>query len=117
MEETAELKKYLRKLLDSIENDAVFIFGNISLVETKRLDDIFCCIEVSWPEEYKNYIKQQGGILLTCPKLYKQIKQATKNKFFFSSNYCVVRRKQAISLIRVLISSINNDMSLIRAKS
>ena len=113
MEETLELKKYLKKLLYIIENNATFTFFNTKLVETQKIDDILCCIEGSWPAKYKKFIDIQRDNRVQSQKVYQRIILATKNKFFLTSKYCAVRYKDAKDEIRNLMSVIDVDMKFI----
>ena len=110
VESTLEVKKYLKKLLLVIENDAIFTMINSKIIDKKRIDDILCCVEASWPEDYKNYLAKKGAKKLKSPLYYKQLLMAIKNKFMFSTNNYSVKYKMAKSLISSLIVSIDNDI-------
>ena len=110
VESTLEVKKYLKKLLLVIENDAIFTMINSKIIDKKRIDDILCCVEASWPEDYKNYLAKKGTKKLKSPLYYKQLLMAIKNKFMFSTNNYSVKYKMAKSLISSLIVSIDNDI-------
>ena len=59
MEETViNLTKYLKKMRYLIEKESKLVFFDKSLVSTRRLDDIFCCIEAAWPVEYKKFLEE-----------------------------------------------------------
>lgn len=114
MEEAViNLTKYFKKMRFLIEEEAKFKIFDKSLVSTKRLDDIFCCIEAAWPSEYKKFLEEYGEINLKTPKLYKALKLATKNKFSFTSSLCVVYRHKAFMVIDAIMESIKTDMSFI----
>ena len=114
MEEAViNLTKYLKKMRYLIEEEAKFKIFDKSLVSTKRLDDLFCCIEAAWPVEYKKFLEEYGEINLKTPKLYKALKLATKNKFSITSSLCVVYRQKAFMVIDAIMKSIKTDMSFI----
>ena len=114
MEEAViNLTKYLKKMRYLIEEEAKFKIFDKSLVSTKRLDDLFCCIEAAWPVEYKKFLEEYGEINLKTPKLYKALKLATKNKFSITSSLCVVYRHKAFMAIDAIMKSIKTDMSFI----
>ena len=114
MEETViNLTKYLKKMRYLIEKESKLVFFDKSLVSTRRLDDIFCCIEAAWPSEYKKFLEEYGEINLKTPKLYKALKLATKNKFSITSSLCVVYRHKAFMAIDAILESIKMDMKSI----
>ena len=114
MEEAViNLTKYFKKMRFLIEEEAKFRIFDKSLVATRRLDDIFCCIEAAWPSEYKKFLEEYGEINLKTPKLYKALKLATKNKFSITSSLCVVYRHKAFMAIDAILESIKMDMKSI----
>ncbi len=112
--ETQEIKKYLKKLKKFIEKDANLCLGKIRIVDKKRFDDIFCCIEANWPEDYKKYLNFINARKLKSPVIYNKLLQATKNKFFFSTSLYSIKYSDAIKAIDQLISSIDYDMNFIK---
>ena len=112
-EAVINLTKYFKKMRFLIEKEAKFRIFDKSLVATRRLDDIFCCIEAAWPSEYKKFLEEYGEINLKTPKLYKALKLATKNKFFITSSLCVVYRHKAFMAIDAILESIKKDMKSI----
>ena len=110
---TADFKKYLKKLKYIISNDATFKFGNKHLLEKKKVDDILCCVEASWPKEYKVYISKKNPRKLRCPESYKNMIKAIKNKFFFSTNHYYVNCDCALHAIDSLIRNIDSDLNYI----
>ena len=107
------LTKYLKKMRYLIEKESKLEFFDKSLVSTRRLDDLFCCIEAAWQSEYKKNIEECGGINLKTPRLYKALKLATKNKFSLTSSLCVVYRNKAFMAIDAILGSIKADMEFI----
>lgn len=107
------LAKYLKKMRYLIEQESKLVFFDKSLVSTRRLDDLFCCIEAAWPSEYKKNLEEYGEINLKTPRLYKALKLATKNKFFLTSSLCVVYRNEAFMAIDAILGSIKADMEFI----
>ena len=112
-EAIVNVTKYLRKIQNLILNDAKFVFLGKNYVDTKRLNDLFCCVDASWPEEYTTFLSRQGDHNLKTPILYKKLKQATKNKFILSDSICVVNKDDAISAMNSIISSIKLDIKYI----
>ena len=117
MEETIELKKYLKKLIFVIENETTFSFFNTVFVDTKRLDDILCCIEASWPESYKAFMSKKRNSKIRSSLAYKKAILAIKNKFILSPNLCIVHRKAAIAEIIKVLTYIDEDLRFIEKNS
>lgn len=109
-EVTIDLKKYLKKLISIIEYDAIFTLISTKLIDKKRVDDVLCCIESSWPEDYKKYVKSFDSKKLKTPFYYKQTLAMIKNKFFLSTNIYSVKYKEAIQSIRMILQTIDTDM-------
>lgn len=107
-----EFKKYLDKLYNLIEREAIFSFISTKLVDKKRIDDLICCIDASFPEEYINYVKKTNKSLETT-KCYRRLQNAIKNKFLFSANVYLVRQREALAEIVELQQIIDSDMKLI----
>ena len=112
-ESTIDFKKYLKKLMQVIEQEASFTLINSKIIDKKRIDDVMCCIEASWPEDYKKYIAKFDTKKIKTPIYYKKLILALKNKFFFSSNCYSVDYKDALHAISSLLTSIESDMKFI----
>lgn len=112
-ESTIEFKKYLKKLLQVIENEASFFLLSSRIIDKKRIDDVMCCIEASWPEDYKKYIAKFDTKKIKSPLYYKQLILAVKNRFFFSTSYYSVNYRLALQAIHSLSTSIESDMRFI----
>ena len=108
-----EIQKYLKKLRAYIQNDAKFSFLDAKLYEKKRIDDILCCIQASWPIEYKNYTAKYGSGRFKSPKYYQDLIKAVKNRFLFSTTCYSVDYIRAIEAIKQLHDSIDLDMRII----
>ena len=112
-ESTIEFKKYLKKLLQVIENEASFFLLSSRIIDKKRIDDVMCCIEASWPEDYKKYIAKFDTKKIKSPLYYKQLILAVKNRFFFSTSCYSVNYRLALQAIHSLSTSIESDMRFI----
>ena len=112
-EEVLEIRKYLKKLESIIKKECTFNFLNLKLYNKKRIDDIICCIEGSWPDEYKKYIEKKGSTKLKTPKLYNLLSDAVKNRFLFSTSCYSVNYYMALSAITQLYTSIVQDLNFI----
>lgn len=104
-----ETKKYLKKLKTIIENEATFIFFKTRLINKSRLDDILCCIEASFPDEYKDCIKRTGGKSLRSYRMYRELVGLIKRKSLLSSASYSVLFQEAINVIDNLSRGILSD--------
>ena len=108
-----DLEKYFKKLNLFIKTEAKFSFKDTKLYDKKRIDDFLCCIEASWPENYKNFIKKHGTAKLRSQTDYKNLILAIKNKFFLNSSFYLVNYANAIATLDKLKVSIKQDMEII----
>ena len=108
-----DLKKYFKKLYNLIDNEANFTLLTVKIVDKKKIDDILCCIEVSWPKEYKLYLEKFGIMKLKSNKYYLQLSEAIKNKFWFSTDVYSVQYDSALRLIRAILDVIDSDIRFV----
>ena len=67
-----EIQKYLKKLRAFIESGATFSLLDAKLYNKKRIDDLICCIQASWPNEYIEYTRKYGtGRFKSPQRLYE----------------------------------------------
>ena len=109
-EEIIAFKKYLKKLKSILELNAKFSLIENKLYDKKVIDDILCCIEASWPEDYKKYVMKFGAKKVSSTNNYNQMILAIKNKFLFSTNVYSVDYSKALNSITSLMVSIEKDM-------
>lgn len=108
-EQIIALKKYLKKLLYIIENDAILTFMDKKIVNKKRIDDIICCIEASFPEIYKEQIFKKSNKMKSyiC---YQKLLKALNNKLTRGSSMYLVYYNDARQCISSFIALINSDI-------
>lgn len=109
-ESIIELKKHLRKLSNVIINNSSFTFFKIKVVDKNRIDDILCCIEASFPDEYKKLLRQKKGGEFKSIALYHSLRASIQRKYIFSSESYCVRYKDAQSIIAGLIVILEQDI-------
>lgn len=112
-ESAIELKKFLKKLQRFLEREANFTLINTKIYDKKKLDDLLCCIEASFPEDYRKYIKKNGSKQLKSNTYYLQLLGAIKNRFWFSTNVYSVRFKEALPLVIGIYNTIDADLRFI----
>lgn len=110
-----DLRKYLKKLRNTIEKEAIFSIFDSKIVDKKKVDDILCCIEASFPQQYRDYVKINGAYKLKSSQVYRSLQKAIRNKFFFSANAYKVVLSSAIASITALETSLDSDMRLINS--
>lgn len=98
-ESIIELKKHLKKLSNIITNNASFTFFKLKIVDKNRIDDVLCCIEASFPDEYKKLLRQKKSSGLKSIALYHSLKASIQRRFIFSSESYSVKYKDALSII------------------
>ena len=109
-EASIQLKKYFRKLLKTINEEASFTLLKVKIINKKKIDDILCCIDATFPDDYKEYVKKNGMKRLKSAGHYQQLVVSIRRKVWFDSNSYDVLYKDAIALIEVIISTIDNDI-------
>ena len=50
MEDLTDLKKYLKKLQNTIARDIDFKFFGLNFIKKNKIDDVWCCILASLPK-------------------------------------------------------------------
>ncbi len=98
-ESIIELRKHLKKLSNVINNNSSFTFLKVKIVDKNRIDDVLCCIEASFPDEYKKLLRQKKSSGLKSIALYHSLRASIQRKFIFSSESYCVRYKDAQSII------------------
>ena len=108
-ETSIEIKKYLRKLVKIINEEASFTFFKVKIVEKKRIDDILCCVDATFPDEYKAYVKKHGPKSLKTAGQYRQLLDSIRRKFWLNPDSYAVLYSDAIGLISLITNSLDAD--------
>lgn len=114
-EKIIELKKYFKKIQSTIDRETVFTLFNNKIVNKNPIDDILCCIEASFPDSYKKYVRQQNKTekKIETPQLYAILKSKIQNKFAFSNSHYSIKFKDIPGIIISIINAIDIDMRVI----
>ncbi len=112
-ESIIELRKYLKKLSNVIENNASFTFFKVKVVDKNRIDDILCCIEATFPDEYKKLLKQKQTGKYKSISLYHSLRASIQRKFIFSSEAYLIRYKDAQSFIAEFSVILEQDIKFL----
>ena len=107
-----DIKKYLQKLNILISNNSSFIIGKYRFINKNRVDDIICCMEVSWPKEIKGLAQYKKEKNIESFKIYKNFLNIITNKTFISSNHYLINYNLFNNRYNILIKSLNKDLNI-----
>ena len=115
--ETAEMKKYLKKIKEIIENPT-FKFMDNRYVKKVRIDDLICCMEANFPESFKKIVKERKFSAINSGKFYKNLLSTLKAKksILFSDCY-IVPYKAAVTYIESFTKNIDSDLKKLEENS
>lgn len=102
-------KGYLNKLTRVINYQATFTWFKTKIIKKTRIDDILCCIEGSFPNEYKDFVRKQGSRGLRGYTCYQQLVMTLRNKSMLFSDSYSVDSSEAIRQIQVLGTTLKSD--------
>lgn len=89
-EQLQNLAVYLNKLKKIIQEQASFTFGRTKLVSKARIDDVLCCIQASYPQDFKEYVKRNGTKSLQTNLCFQQLLSVvTKQTIFAPGSYAI----------------------------
>ena len=110
-EKIVELKKYFKKILIIINNETVFTLIKTKFVNKNRIDDIICCIEGTFPEEYKHFLKK--GKQLKSSTYYTQLLKVVRTPFWLNQSLYSVKHEEVEYYITAILSSIESDIRFV----
>lgn len=111
---TLNVKKYLKKLLKIIKENATFIFMGKHIVSKSEINDIICCIEGCMPEIFDE--RKRIGSAVSKMKSIKALEELSivvKNKALLSSSSYSVDVARAEKLATVVVAYIDKDLQLL----
>lgn len=112
-EQIVNTRKFLKKLLNILNNEASFTFANMKIVSKTRIDDIICCIEGSFADEYKSYGKKRNVKKLNSQIMYAHLLEILKRKFPLSASQYLIDFKEAAQIITTLMTAYERDLRAI----
>ena len=115
-EKIKNFRLYLNKLSKFLREEAVMSLFATKLFPKNRIDDILCCIDANIPREYKTFIKSHGKKQLKSYEYYLELVKIVKGSFIIK-DYYRVNCKQALQMIELIISYLNQDMKYIETNS
>ena len=107
------LKKYIKRLSTAVTNEAVFNLGGTKLLNKARIDDLLCCIEATFPQEYKTYGKNITAKKLRSKQAWQELNTALKKKFFLNGDLYIIKTNEVIGSIQVFQKTIDPDIRFI----
>ena len=107
---TVQLKKYLTKIKDLI-NNPTFSLGDKRYIKKIKVDDLICCMEASFPEAFKKLVKEKRFSSVESGKYYKNLLSALKAKkgIIFSDCY-VISYRATLTFIEAFAKNIDSDI-------
>ena len=105
------IKNYLTKLTRIINDQATFTWFHTKIVKKTKIDDILCCIEGSFPDEYKNFVKRHGTRDLKGYACYQQLLDMLRGKSMLFSDSYSVKHNEAIKQIQTLTKFLKADFT------
>lgn len=109
-ESIADIRKYLKRLTSTINNNANFTWFKTKYIDKTKIDDIWVCMEASLPDEYKKLIKQKSHPKLKSVALYHLLKSCVRAKSKISASSYAIRHKDALSMIAGFGTVIESDI-------
>ena len=108
-EQLQELKVYLNKLTKIIAKESSFVLGNKRIVGKARIDDIVCCVQANYPDEFVEYVKRNGIKSLQSHLCYQQLLAVVTKKFILSSEHYLIDFARFTSLLSMLIQTMEKE--------
>lgn len=104
-----QLKKYFNKLSRLVMEHKRGLFSKSKIIDKKTIDDIICCIDASFPPEYKDAVKSINNAKIKSWQYYKQLLPMIKRKPMFQTNAYAVDGDKAPTMIRTLLKALEAD--------
>ena len=114
-ENIIELKKYFKKLIEVIEHEVVFNFGNKKFFNNSRIDDVLCCIEATYPTDLKTLYKRVPNKIIGY-KTFLKLSNSIRTPFFLNNNLYVINYKDTIGNIQFILTTIERDFKYLQSE-
>ena len=109
-EQIEKLITYLNKLKKIVNNEKSFSFGSIKIVSKAKIDDVLCCIQASYPQDYQDYVKRNGIKSLQSHLNFQQIVNIVTKKFMLSGDHYSIDSVQLEKLLGSFSQIVKNEM-------
>ena len=114
-EQLQDLKLYLNKLKRIITNESSFSFGNKWIISKSRVDDIVCCVQANYPDDFTEYVKRNGIKSLQSHLCYQQLLAVVTKKFILSPEHYLIDFARFISLLGMLIQTMEKEKTRVES--
>ena len=108
-EQLQDLKLYLNKLKRIVTNESSFSLGNKRIISKARVDDIVCCVQANYPDDYTEYVKRNGIKSLQSHLCYQQLLAVVTKKFILSPNHYLIDFARFMSLLNMLVQTMEKE--------
>ena len=109
-QELENLNSYIQKLRKIVSFDCSFTFGNTKIVNKSRIDDVICCIQASYPKDYKEYVKRNGTKSLETYLFFQKMLSVATNKWFLSSNFYAINYAELETSIQIFMNTAKKEI-------
>ena len=119
MTQIENVKKYLKKLKNTINMHHEYKFFGKVFVKKTYIDDILCCFIAMLPNTYKQVLEikiVQEQENLASIKEYLELMSCIKKTFFLDSKVYMINLKKTNKLIKSLIINIEKDLKQMQNK-
>ena len=114
-EQLQDLKLYLNKLKRIITNESSFSFGNKRIISKSRVDDIVCCVQANYPDDFTEYVKRNGIKSLQSHLCYQQLLAVVTKKFILSPEHYLIDFARFIGLLGMLIQTMEKEKTRVES--
>ena len=112
-EQLEDLNTYLKKLKRVITTECSLNLGKTKIVNRARIDDVLCCIQASYPEDYTDFVKRNGIKKLETYLCFQQLLSVATKKFLFSSKHYSINYPYLESLIKTFMQTAKKEMKTV----
>jgi hypothetical protein len=107
------INNYLKKIQMIISNNSSFSIFGFKFVKKKSIDDIFCCIEGTFPNEYRNAINRLDKKKLKGYSIYLELLSSFKKYKSMSSNHYMIKYDEILTQVSLLKKRMATDFKIV----
>lgn len=109
MENLADIKDYVNKILKKIQQNADFKFLGNNLVKRRTVDDLVCCIIAKLPDEYNKKMQTASGRYVSMGNFAK-FQSTLRQKCWWSSSSYWIKISDAEAFGTAFLNSLPRDL-------
>ena len=109
-EELKSLGSYIQKLKKTVAMECSFTFGRNKIVSKARIDDVICCIQASYPKDYRDYVRRNGMKSLETYIYFQKLLSVATKKFVLSSNHYSIDYIELNGIADVFMSTARSEI-------